>query len=95
MKSVGEVMAIGRTFEESLMKAVRMVDPRWVGFEVFGKRMSKEELDYALANPTDMRLFAIAQAMYVEGYSVDQVHDLTKIDKVSFFLSFYSLVDPC
>ncbi|KAI0036167.1 carbamoyl-phosphate synthase [Vararia minispora EC-137] len=81
MKSVGEVMAIGRTFEESLMKAVRMADPRWVGFEVFGKRMSKQELDDVLRNPTDMRLFAIAQAMYVEGYSVEQIHDLTKIDK--------------
>ncbi|KAI0260176.1 carbamoyl-phosphate synthase [Gloeopeniophorella convolvens] len=81
MKSVGEVMAIGRTFEESLMKAVRMVDPRWVGFEVFGKRMNKEDLDRALQRPTDMRLFAIAQAMYLEGYSVDQLHDLTKIDK--------------
>ncbi|KAI0309955.1 carbamoyl-phosphate synthase [Amylostereum chailletii] len=81
MKSVGEVMAIGRTFEESLMKAVRMVDPRWVGFEVFGKRMDKEQLDNALQRPTDMRLFAIAQAMYIEGYSVDRIHDLTKIDK--------------
>ncbi|KAI0057881.1 carbamoyl-phosphate synthase [Artomyces pyxidatus] len=81
MKSVGEVMAIGRTFEESLMKAVRMVDPRWVGFEVFGQRMEKEQLDHALQNPTDMRLFAIAQAMYLEGYTVDRIHELTKIDK--------------
>ncbi|KAI0002176.1 carbamoyl-phosphate synthase [Russula compacta] len=81
MKSVGEVMAIGRTFEESLMKAVRMVDPRWVGFEVLGKRMEKEKLDSALQKPTDMRLFAIAQAMYLEGYTVDRIHDLTKIDK--------------
>ncbi|KAH9976198.1 carbamoyl-phosphate synthase [Lactifluus volemus] len=81
MKSVGEVMAIGRTFEESLMKAVRMVDPRWVGFDVFGKRMDKEMLDKALQKPTDMRLFAIAQAMYLEGYTVDRIHDLTKIDK--------------
>ncbi|THH18117.1 hypothetical protein EW146_g2823 [Bondarzewia mesenterica] len=81
MKSVGEVMAIGRTFEESLMKAVRMVDPRWVGFEVFGKKMNCEQLDYALSHPTDMRLFAIAQAMYLENYTVDRLHDLTKIDK--------------
>ncbi|KAF8270486.1 carbamoyl-phosphate synthase [Lactarius quietus] len=80
-QSVGEVMAIGRTFEESLMKAVRMVDPRWVGFEVFGKRMDKEKLDNALQKPTDMRLFAIAQAMYLEDYTVDRIHDLTKIDK--------------
>ena len=82
MKSVGEVMAIGRTFEESIMKAVRMVDPRWVGFEVFGKKLTKEQLDTVLQRPTDMRLFAIAQAMYIEGYSVDKLHDLTKIDKV-------------
>ncbi|KAA1470563.1 carbamoyl-phosphate synthase [Dentipellis sp. KUC8613] len=81
MKSVGEVMAIGRTFEESIMKALRMVDPRWVGFEVFGKRMTKEDMDHVLSNPTDMRIFAIAQAMYLEGYSVDKVHDMTKIDK--------------
>ncbi|KZV74009.1 carbamoyl-phosphate synthase [Peniophora sp. CONT] len=81
MKSVGEVMAIGRTFEESLMKAVRMVDPRWVGFEVFGAKMSIEQMEDVLRNPTDMRIFAIAQAMYIEGYSVDQLHDLTKIDK--------------
>lgn len=86
MKSVGEVMAIGRTFEESLMKAVRMVDPRWVGFEVFGKRMDREKLDSVLQKPTDMRLFAIAQAMYLEGYTVDRIHNFTKIDKVrSFF----------
>ncbi|SRR6266702_1373978 len=85
MKSVGEVMAIGRTFEESLMKAVRMVDPRWVGFEVFGKRMDREKLDSALQKPTDMRLFAIAQAMYLEDYTVDRIHELTKIDKVSGF----------
>ncbi|TFY82994.1 hypothetical protein EWM64_g1013 [Hericium alpestre] len=81
MKSVGEVMAIGRTFEESLMKAIRMVDPSWVGFEVVGKRMGKEELEDALRKPTDMRIFAIAQAMYTEGWSVDRIHELTKIDR--------------
>ena len=84
MKSVGEVMAIGRTFEESVMKAVRMVDPRWVGFEVVAERggVTREELEERLVNPTDMRLFDIAQAMYVEGWSVERVHELTKIDKV-------------
>ncbi|KAI9459979.1 carbamoyl-phosphate synthase [Boletus coccyginus] len=69
MKSVGEVMAIGRTFEESLQKAIRMVDPRWRGFEV------------RLMRPTDMRLFAIAYAMYNDKYNVEEIHDLTKIDK--------------
>lgn len=92
MKSVGEVMAIGRTFEESIMKAVRMVDPRWVGFEVFGKRMEREKLDTALQKPTDMRIFAIAQAMYLEDYTVDRIHNLTKIDKVRSCLVLYELV---
>ncbi|KAN0081253.1 hypothetical protein V8E55_008877 [Tylopilus felleus] len=84
MKSVGEVMAIGRTFEESLQKAVRMVDPRWRGFEVVGgleKLEGAEELERALTRPTDMRLFAIAYAMYNDKYNVQEIHDLTKIDK--------------
>lgn len=79
MKSVGEVMAIGRTFEESLQKAIRQIDPRWKGFEVI---IEPEDLDHALSVPTDMRLFAIAYAMYKKNYSVDRIHDLTKIDKV-------------
>ncbi|KAH9485484.1 Carbamoyl-phosphate synthase arginine-specific large chain [Psilocybe cubensis] len=78
MKSVGEVMAIGRTFEESLQKAIRQVDPNWTGFEVV---ITPEDLDRALTKPTDMRLFAIAYAMYRKGYTVDHLHDLTKIDK--------------
>ncbi|KAJ4483806.1 carbamoyl-phosphate synthase [Lentinula aciculospora] len=78
MKSVGEVMAIGRTFEESLQKAIRQVDPQWKGFEVY---IEPEDLDNALTQPTDMRLFAIAYAMYRRNYTVDRLHDLTKIDK--------------
>ncbi|KAF7793491.1 hypothetical protein EIP86_004603 [Pleurotus ostreatoroseus] len=78
MKSVGEVMAIGRTFEESLQKAIRQVDPRWKGFEAY---VQPEDLDHALSKPTDMRLFAIAYAMFNKNYTVDQLHDLTKIDK--------------
>ncbi|CAL1711341.1 unnamed protein product [Somion occarium] len=78
MKSVGEVMAIGRTFEESLQKAIRQVDPRWKGFEAY---IEPEDLDTALSKPTDMRLFAIAYAMFNKNYTVDQLHDLTKIDK--------------
>ncbi|GLB37752.1 putative carbamoyl-phosphate synthetase large chain, oligomerisation domain containing protein [Lyophyllum shimeji] len=78
MKSVGEVMAIGRTFEESLQKAIRQVDPRWKGFEVY---IEPKDLDTALSRPTDMRLFAIAYAMYRKQYTVDQIHELTKIDK--------------
>lgn len=77
MKSVGEVMAIGRTFEESFQKACRMVDPKFVGFQ--GDKF--DDLDDVLQNPTDRRWLAVGQAMYHEGYSVDKVHDLTKIDK--------------
>lgn len=78
MKSVGEVMAIGRTFEESLQKAIRQVDPRHKGFEAY---TTPEDVDRALSTPTDMRLFVIAYAMYHKNYSVDKVHELTKIDK--------------
>ncbi|KIY50273.1 carbamoyl-phosphate synthase subunit arginine-specific large [Fistulina hepatica ATCC 64428] len=78
MKSVGEVMAIGRTWEESLQKAIRQVDPRWKGFHAY---IEPVDLDDVLRNPTDMRLFAIAYAMYHKNYTVDQLHDLTKIDK--------------
>ncbi|CAE6341763.1 unnamed protein product [Rhizoctonia solani] len=81
MKSVGEVMAIGRTWEESLQKAIRQVDPRWVGFEAYAQPKAGPELDRALSVPTDMRLFVIAHAMYNCGYTVDRIHDLTKIDK--------------
>ena len=79
MKSVGEVMAIGRTFEESLQKAIRQIDPRYKGFEAYA---APEDLDSALSRPTDMRLFVIAHAMHHKGYSVDKIHELTKIDKV-------------
>ncbi|GAA5980761.1 hypothetical protein JCM10908_001769 [Rhodotorula pacifica] len=78
MKSVGEVMAIGRTFEESLQKAIRQVDPRWTGFEAYWQ---PEDLHHALTVPTDRRLFAIAHAMLNLDYTVDMIHDLTKIDK--------------
>ncbi|KAF2750709.1 carbamoyl-phosphate synthase [Sporormia fimetaria CBS 119925] len=80
MKSVGEVMAIGRTWEESFQKACRQVDPKFLGFQ--GDKF--DDLDDVLKNPTDRRWLAVGQAMYHEGYSVDKVHDLTKIDK--FFL---------
>ena len=60
--------------------------------EVFGKRMEREKLDSVLRKPTDMRIFAIAQAMYLEGYTVDRIHDLTKIDKVRGCSVLYELV---
>ncbi|VEU20414.1 DEKNAAC101244 [Brettanomyces naardenensis] len=77
MKSVGEVMAIGRTFEESFQKALREVDPQFVGFQ--GAEF--ENLDDALSDPTDRRWLAVGEAILNKGYSVDKVHELTKIDK--------------
>ena len=78
MKSVGEVMAIGRTFEESLQKAIRQVAPNYDGFDAY---VVPEDLDHALSVPTDTRLFAIAYAMLVKNYDVERLHDLTKIDR--------------
>ncbi|KAH9902239.1 putative carbamoyl-phosphate synthase arginine-specific large chain [Xylariomycetidae sp. FL2044] len=77
MKSVGEVMAIGRTFEESFQKAIRQVDPKFVGFQ--GDKF--DDLDYELSHPTDRRWLAVGQAMLHEGYSVERIHELSKIDK--------------
>jgi carbamoyl-phosphate synthase large subunit len=88
MKSVGEVMAIGRTFEESFQKACRMVDPRFAGFQ--GDKF--DNLDDVLKNPTDRRWLAVGQAMYHENYSVDKLHDLTKIDKW-FLYKLKNIVD--
>jgi carbamoyl-phosphate synthase large subunit len=88
MKSVGEVMAIGRTFEESFQKACRQVDPKFLGFQ--GDKF--EDLDETLKNPTDRRWLAVGQAMFHEGYSVDKVHDLTKIDKW-FLYKLQNIVD--
>ncbi|KAF9304122.1 carbamoyl-phosphate synthase (glutamine-hydrolyzing) cpa2 [Mortierella antarctica] len=77
MKSVGEVMAIGRTFEESFQKAIRQVDPQFKGFQ----SLEFADVDKVMANPTDRRLFAIGDAMLNKGYTVDQVHNITKVDK--------------
>jgi carbamoyl-phosphate synthase large subunit len=88
MKSVGEVMAIGRTFEESFQKAIRQVDPKFAGLE--GDKF--DDLDEVLRNPTDRRWLAIGQAMLHEGYSVDRVHELSKIDKW-FLYKIQNIVD--
>ena len=79
MKSVGEVMAIGRTFEESVQKGLRMIGQGMHGF-VGNRDLSFEDIDKELTQPTDMRIFVIAQALE-KGYTVDRIHDLTKIDK--------------
>lgn len=88
MKSVGEVMAIGRTFEESFQKAIRQVDPRYLGFQ--GDKF--ENLDEVLKNPTDRRWLAVGQAMLHENYSVDKIHELTKIDRW-FLYKLQNIVD--
>jgi carbamoyl-phosphate synthase (ammonia) len=69
MKSVGEVMSIGRTLEESFQKALRMVDPAIKGFQPRKKWATLEDLKYELAHPTDQRVYAIAQAMHEESLS--------------------------
>ena len=79
MKSVGEVMAIGRSFEEAIQKGLRMIGQGMHGF-VENKELEIEDIDAALQDPTDKRVFVISKAMQ-KGYTVDQIHDLTKIDK--------------
>ena len=79
MKSVGEVMASGRTFEEAIQKGLRMIGQGMHGF-VENKELVIEDVDKALREPTDKRIFVISKAMRA-GYTVDQIHELTKIDK--------------
>lgn len=79
MKSVGEVMAIGRNFEEAIQKGLRMVGQGMHGF-VENKELEIDDIDAALREPTDKRVFVISKAMH-KGYTVDQIHELTKIDK--------------
>lgn len=80
MKSVGEVMAIGRTFEEAMQKGLRMIGQGMHGFVGNNtKEIPADELDKALKAPTDTRIFAISQALH-SGYTIEQIHALTKID---------------
>ena len=76
MKSVGEVMAIGRTFEEAMQKALRMVDESVLGFDPDISQVSEREL----CEPTDKRMFVLAAALK-EGYSIEELHRLTDIDE--------------
>ena len=79
MKSVGEIMSIGRTFEEAIQKGLRMISQGMHGF-VGNSDMEFEDIDDALSNPTDTRIFSITSA-FDNGYDVDRIHHLTKIDK--------------
>ena len=89
MKSVGEVMAIGRTFEEAIQKGLRMIGQGMHGF-IENKEVSVPDIDKALKEPTDKRIFVIESA-FRKGYSVDKVHELTKIDKW-FLEKLYNLI---
>jgi carbamoyl-phosphate synthase large subunit len=79
MKSVGEVMAIGRTFEESIQKGIRMIGQGMHGF-VGNHQIEIDDIDKELSEPTDMRILVIERA-FSEGYSIDRIHELTKIDR--------------
>lgn len=79
MKSVGEIMAVGRTFEEAIQKGLRMIGQGMHGF-VENKELKIEDIDKALNEPTDQRIFVISKA-FRKGYTIDEIHDLTKIDR--------------
>ena len=79
MKSVGEVMAIGRTFEEAIQKGLRMIGQGMHGF-VANRPMNPDDIDHELTHPTDNRIFVIAEAMR-RGYTVERIHELTRIDR--------------
>jgi carbamoyl-phosphate synthase, large subunit len=80
MKSVGEVMAIGRNFEEAIQKGLRMIGQGMHGF-VENKVLEIADIDAALREPTDKRIFIISKAMHLPEYDIEKIHELTKIDK--------------
>ena len=80
MKSVGEVMAIGRTFEEAIQKGLRMIGQGMHGF-VENKELKIADIDAALREPTDKRIFVISKAMHMPEYTIERIHELTKIDR--------------
>ncbi len=89
MKSVGEVMAIGRTFEEAIQKGLRMIGQGMHGF-VENKELVIPDIDKALHDPTDKRIFVISKA-FRQGYTIDQIHELTKIDRW-FLQKLYNII---
>jgi carbamoyl-phosphate synthase/aspartate carbamoyltransferase/dihydroorotase len=92
MKSVGEVMAIGRTFEEALQKAMRMVDERVTGFESGGQDVTAEDFLGHLTDPSDRRIYCLAAALRSGQYSVDELYELTKINQW-FLYKMKNIVD--
>ena len=98
MKSVGEIMSIGKSFEEIMQKGLRMIGQGMHGF-VGNHDIEFEDLDYELSNPTDLRIFAIAQALD-KGYSIEKIHDLTKIapwfiQKLKNIVDFTKVLAQC
>lgn len=91
MKSVGEIMAIGRNFEEAIQKGLRMLNIGMHGFTA-NKPLEVDDLDYELSNPTDKRIFYIYQA-FAKGYDIEKIHDLTKIDR--WFLQKLNYIFKC
>ena len=89
MKSIGEIMSIGRTFEEAIQKGLRMIGQGMHGF-VENKELKVKDIDKSLREPTDERIFVISKAFRV-GYTIDQIHDLTKIDKW-FLYKLYNIL---
>ena len=90
MKSVGEVMSIGRTFEEAIQKGLRMIGQGMHGF-VENKELVIPDIDKALHAPTDKRIFVISKA-FRQGYTIDQIHELTKIDRW-FLQRLYNIIE--
>ncbi|RLN93077.1 hypothetical protein BBJ28_00018515, partial [Nothophytophthora sp. Chile5] len=93
MKSVGEVMSIARNFEEAIQKALRMVEPAIEGFEPRFDELPHDELVKALGKPTDRRIYQIAQALKSGQLTIDEVHEITKID--TWFLSRLQGIADC
>lgn len=93
MKSVGEVMSIGRGFEEAFQKALRMIDDRVIGFDPYYAQ-DIPDIEYELQNPTDMRIFAVASALKSNMFTVDRLNQLTHIDKW-FLHKFKNIIDHC
>lgn len=87
MKSVGEVMAIGRKFEEAFQKALRMVDENMIGFDPYNQQVSDIELE----QPTDKRMYVLAAALN-NGYSIDRLYELTKIDRFEYSAVYYCIL---
>ena len=94
MKSVGEVMAIGRGFEETFQKALRMIDDRIMGFDPYCELIESNDYEQELRNPTDKRIFFLAAAIKSKKYSIDQLYNMTRIDKW-FLYKFDNIINYC